>query len=134
MIQQIDNALFINEILQLADNIPDMQVKALEKMLIDGITSKNAKILVQKIDGKITSFVYAAMMEYCGEDVILIPVCYINPSDKYIGHEFMTRLNRWAEEVGFKSLIMITRRNPVGFERKYKFKSIATVLKREVQS
>lgn len=132
MIQQIDNALFINEILELAANIPDMQVKALEKMLIEGVTSKNAKILVQKIYGKIRSFIYASIVVFDGADVVFIQTCYCDPDDKYIGWEFMTKMREWAKERGIKRLVMMTKRNPKAWERRFHFKHEYNLMTRSV--
>ena len=132
MIQEVRNPLLLPDILKLAEFVPDTPIAALEKMLINGMSSKDAKIIIHKKYDTVTSFIYASIEEFRGQDSIFIQSCYITPENDNIGHEFLARMRTWAKERGIKNLIMITRRSHEGFERKYHFKPVSTIMQREV--
>ena len=132
MISEVKNPLLLPDIMKLAEFVPDTPIKALEKMLINGMTSKDAKIIIHKKHDTVTSFIYASIEHFHGENVVFVQSCYITPENVNIGHEFLARLRAWAQEQGLKRLVMMTPRSYKGFERKYHFKPTFTVMTREV--
>ena len=136
MIREIDNPLLLNKILELAKNIPDTPLPTLEKMLIEALTSKEAKIFIDEKNNEIRGFIYASVEQWQGEDVVFIQFTVIKPiqEERYIGFEFITKMKLWAKEKGIKSIITVVKRNPKPFMRKYHFINEGTVLKMDVNN
>ena len=134
MIIQINNPLFIPKIIDLAKSIPDTNVPALEKMLIDALTSKKAKIYVAEKDNEVIGFIFGSVEEIDGEDCVFIQSTYIRPDkeERYIGFEFMTKMRLFAQENKIKYIYMLTKRNPKPYIKKYHFSFAYTMLRREV--
>ncbi len=132
MIQQVDSIILIPKILRLAKSIPDIKEKVLEKMLIDGINDAGSKILVDKKDNGIRGFMFASIEGFRGEDVVFIQATYVDPKYPNICQELITQLNHWAQEKDIRSLVAITSRNTKAIMRKYKFKHVSSIMKREV--
>ena len=132
MIQTIDNPILIPQILPLAEHIPDTNIEALERMLIEGVNSPNSKILIDKKDDDIRAFLYASIEGFRGEDVVFIQACYVSPQALNVGYELLTRIRQWAKEKKIKTLVMMTPRHLKAWAKKYRFKLVSHVLKREV--
>lgn len=139
MILQLTTPIFLTRILDLAREVPDVPYEVLSKMILQGINDKDSIIYIDEKDGVVNGFIYASKERWNGEDVCFIQFCVIHPNndydfsnEKYIGFEFMTKMKLWAKEKGLKSLVMVTKRNPKIYERKYQFKQDGFILKRSV--
>lgn len=131
MVRTIDNPLLIPKILDLAKNIGGTDLKTLEKMLIEGLTSKKSKILISEKNGEVCGFMYASIEEFEGEDVVFIQSAYNKPDseERYTVFEFITKLRLWAKENNIRWIYTMTRRNIKPFIRKYKFQFYTNVLR-----
>jgi len=63
---------------------------------------------------------------------VFISFVYIEP-DTDCGQELLDKCEQWAESIGVKKLMFYTKRNYRGFERKYKFKLLRTVMVKELK-
>ncbi len=118
----IDNVLLIPPILALAEKIGDIPLKALERMLTEGVKSPNTKILIEKKENDVRGFLYASIEGFRGEDVIFIQATYIRPEFPIIGYNLLVELKRWARERKIEKLVMITTRQSKAWRKKYRFK------------
>jgi len=139
MILQITTPIFMTRILDLAREVPDVPYDVLNKMILAGINDKDSIIYIDEKEGIVNGFIYASKERWNGEDVCFIQFCVIKPNkdfddtnEKYIGYEFMNKMRLWAKEKELKNLIMVTKRNPKLYERKYQFKQDGVILKRSV--
>ena len=131
MIQIIDNPILLYQILDLAKEIPDTPIDVLEKMLLKGIGSPDARIVVDKKDDKIRGFMFSTIEIFQGDDVVFVQSCYVSPKAPHTFHDLVANINAWAKERFIKNIICMTQR-PEAFARKYKFKILTHIVKREV--
>lgn len=131
MIQVIDNPILLFQILDMAKEIPDTPIDVLEKMLLEGIGSKDARIVIDKKDNTIRGFIFGTIEKFQGEDVVFVQSCYVSPKAPNTFHDLVANVNAWAKEKFIKSILCMTHR-PEAFARKYKFKVLTHVVKREV--
>jgi len=139
MILQLTSPIFMTQILDLAREVPDVPIETLNKMILSGLNDKDSIIYIDEKDGLVNGFIYASKEKWNGEEVCFIQFCVIKTNteysmsnDKYIGFEFMTKMRLWAKEKGLANLVMVTKRNPKLYERKYQFRQDGFVLKRGV--
>jgi len=131
MIQIIDNPILLYQIIDLAKEIPDTPIDVLENMLLKGIGSKDARIVVDKKDDIVRGFIFGSIERFQGEDVVFVQSCYVRPEAAHTFHDLVANVNAWAKERFIKSIICMTQR-PEAFARKYKFTILTHVVKREV--
>jgi len=131
MIQVIDNPILLYQILDLAKEIPDTPIDVLENMLLKGIGSPDARIVVDKKDEHLRGFMFGSIERFQGEDVVFVQSCYVSPKAPNTFHDLVANMNAWAKDRFIKSIICMTQR-PEAFARKYKFKILTHVVKREV--
>lgn len=135
MVKEINNVLLIPQVLELAKNIPDTPLPVLEKMLIDALTSKKAKILVsENRQGELTGFMFASIEQMEGEDCVFIQTTYIKPDrdDKYTGWGLLNKMRLFGKDNNINLMYMMTPRNPKPFIRKYGFQFYTTVLRQKI--
>ena len=134
MIRQIDNPLLLNRILDLAKNIPDTNIMVLEKMLIEALTSKKAKIYIAERNNEVVGFIYGSIETIDGNDCVFIQSTYIKPDneERNTGFEFLNRIKSFAKDNDVRNIYILTKRNAKAFERRYHFKYAYTMLKQEV--
>jgi hypothetical protein len=131
MIQIIDNPILLYQILDLAKEIPDTPIDVLENMLLQGIGSPDARIVVDKKGDEVRGFMFGSIERFQGENVVYIQSCYVSPKAPHAFHELYANINTWAKEKFIKTVIAMTQR-PEAFARKYKFTILTHVVKREV--
>lgn len=134
MIYELKNPLIINRLLEMAKTIPDLPLLALEKMLIGGIASPNAKIFVEEKDDEVRGFIFASIEGFDGQDSCFVQVCAVKleQENKYIVFELLSKIKLWAKEKNLEYIYFITKR-PKGFEKKYHFDYYGTVLRKKVE-
>jgi hypothetical protein len=134
MIVEVTNPLQIPAVCRLAHNIPDVPVDKMRSILIEAMSKDIAKILLAKKDGKMLGFIFAMITEFDGEDVAFVQTCYISPEAKSVGKEMLSIIDKWGKEKKVKDILMITKRNPKAYERKYGFTLESYVMKRSVSN
>ncbi len=92
------------------------------------INNESCIILLDQKDDKVNGFVYASVEEFNGEDVCFIHCCVVIPEMKYTVHDFIARLRKWSAEKGLKIMIMSTDKHEKGFEKKYGFRYVSTLM------
>ena len=134
MISEITNPLLINRILELARIVPDTPIDKLKKMLIEGLTSKQAKIFIDEKNGEVRGFIFATVEQMEGEDCVFIQFCVIKPikEERYIGFELLLKIRLWVKDLGLKYIYTMTPRSSKPFIRKYGFKFYTNVLRLRV--
>lgn len=135
MVYELTNSLLINRLLEMAKVVPDVNVKTLEKMLVEAITSKLSKIFVEEKGDEIRGFLLASVEELDGEDVIFIQFCVIKPmsqKENNVGFELLNRVRLWGRDLGINYIYAITKRSPKGYIRKYGFEYYANLLRKKI--
>lgn len=131
MISQLREKQAIEPIFKMVIDRGDLfniQKEKLLKYLEDAIKNETSIILLDEKDNKVDGFVFASVEEYDGEDVCFIHTCIVAKDKKYTVHDFIARLRKWSREKGIKTLIMSTNKHEKGFERKYGFKYLSTLM------
>lgn len=95
------------------------------------LNQKDTKAYIDNRDGEIFGFIYASIVEFCGEKCVFIQFCVLKniPEEKYIGFELLTKMKLFAQENGCQSIYFATSRDPKAWERKYHFVFHSTILK-----
>ena len=106
----------------------DIQKDKLRDYLEDAIKNDSSIVLLDEKDNRIDGFVFASVEEFNGDDVCFIHVCIVAKEKKYTVHDFIGRLRAWSNERGLKTMIMSTNKHEKGFERKYGFKYLSTLM------
>lgn len=134
MIYQLTNPLLIPKLLEMAKAVPDTPLDKLEKMLIEAMTSKQAKIFVDEKNNEIRGFIFGSVENLEGEDCIFIQFCIVKPikEERHIGFELLLKMRLWGKELGLNYIYTITDRNPKGYIRKYGFEHYANVLRKKI--
>lgn len=134
MVYTTSNPFLIPKLIEMARQVPNTNIKALEKMLIEGMTSKDSNIIIDEKDDDVRGFIFATIESMEGEDCVFIQFCVIKPQEeeRYIGFELLNKIRLWGKERGLKYLYMMTDRNWKPFARKYKFSPHMMVLKRKI--
>lgn len=119
----------------MAKTIPDLPIDELEKMLVGGISSPNAKIFVEEKGEEIRGFMFTSIEGFDGKDSCFVQVCAIKPiaEENHIVFELLNKVKLWAKENKLEYIYFITKRNTKGFERKYHFNYYGTVLRKKVE-
>ena len=131
MIIQLREEWAIEPVFQMVIDRADLfniQKDKLRKYLESAIENDSSIILLDEKDEKIDGFVFASVEEFNGEDVCFIHTCIVAKGKKYTVHDFIARLRKWSKEKGIKTLIMSTNKHEKGFERKYGFKYLSTLM------
>ncbi len=134
MIYPTTNPLIIPKLVELAKVIPDLPGQVLDKLLIEAIVSKDAKIYVDEKDDDVRGFIFATIADFDGQPSCFVQVCVVKPvrDERYICFELLTKVKLWAKENKLEYIYFITRRDPKGFEKKYHFDYYGTVLRQKV--
>jgi len=120
----------IEVITESSENIEGMTKEALKMMLIRNMCSNDKFVMYEIEGGKLKAFMFATIEGLDGQLVAFIQACY---SEKEGSVQVMLdKLINWSVDRGIKKLMFMTKRNPKGFERKYKFNQTYTVLQREI--
>ena len=106
----------------------DIQKEKLRSYLEDAIKNESSIVLLDEKDNRVDGFVFASVEEFNGEDVCFIHSCIVSPEKKYTVHDFIARLRKWSSEKGIKTMIMSTNKQEKGFERKYGFRYLSTLM------
>ena len=134
MIYETSSPLLIPKLLELAELVPNLPIPELEKILINGISSPNSKILIEEKDDEVRGFLFASIESFDGQDCCFVQVCAVKPTcETNIVPELVHRIKLWAKEKQVEYLYFMTRRNSKGFERKYHFDFYGTVLRKKVE-
>jgi hypothetical protein len=134
MILKLDNPLVIPKILELSKLVPDVKYEVLKGLLIPAVNDPDSAIYYDDKDGVINGFIFCSKLGWDGKDVCFIQFAVNRPSreEKYIGFELLTKVRLWARDKGLKEMVASVRRDPKGFERRYKFVLDSYLLKRMV--
>lgn len=134
MIYQLTNALLIPKVMGLVREYPEFNDRALEPMLIEAIGRKDARIFVDEKEGVVNGFILATSEFFEGEDSSFIQACIVRPNlnEKNVCNELLSQVRKWCREHGLKTMYFMTPRSHRAYQRKYKFRFHAVVLKRSV--
>lgn len=119
----------IEQVLKLAENIPDTPINVLRTRLCNDL--KQRLIVSKEEDGVVKGYAYATIEYFDGEAVVFIQSTYVTPGHD-IGGEFMEEMLKWARETNCKWIYMLTKRKEEPITRKYGFESVGTIMKKEV--
>ena len=93
----------------------------------------NKKLLTVDEYDVIKGYLYASIERFDGARVVFIQSCYIDSkADKYAGMDLLKAIEEWALEKDCKWIYMLTKRDHKPFKRKYKFKEVGTVMRKEI--
>jgi hypothetical protein len=132
MIIKVTSPYMLSQVMDIAEHLEGTPLAALEKMLLEGIRDPKSHIIIEKKNDEVRGFLYASIEGFRGELVAFIQSCYISPKAPNIGFEILTSVRNWAKDNKIEKMVMITPRSWKGFERKYKFKAVSTVMTKEV--
>ena len=135
MIYALTNALLIPKLLSLASRVEGTDLITLEKIIVNQIGREDARVFVYEKDREFRGFIFATVEVFEGEDSVFIQFCVVESSANEPGgvcNELLSKVRKWADERGVRFLYFMTRRNPEGFKRRYKFRHYAKVTKSNV--
>ncbi len=133
MIQEIQSPLLLNQILRMAEKVPGTPMETLRQKLIQGMRRNDAKVYIYEKNGEVMGFIFSTVEEYNGEDAVWIQFCVTQESaGPNITQELLGRVKSWGKELGFKDMYFVTQRSPKAFERKYKFTTAGTLMRRGI--
>lgn len=120
----------INQVINNAGDIIDLDRNELKRMVLGSMFNDEKFIMADVDEGKMKAFLFATIEVLNGEDVCYIQSC----SSKKQGsvQEMLDKLIVWAKQRGLKRLVFMTQRNPLAWQRKYKFNQTSFVMQREI--
>lgn len=133
MIQEMQSPLLLNQILKMAEKVPGTPIEVLRNKLINGMRRNDAKVYLYEKDGEVIGFIFATSEEYNGEDAVWIQFCVTQESaSPSVTQELLGRVKNWGKELGFKDMYFVTERSAKAFERRYKFTTAGTLMRRGI--
>jgi len=133
VIYEITEPLLLEPIIKAIEDLGITSQAIAKKIILEEFQNPGRLLLVEEIKDKVTGVYFHILSEYNGENVIFIVYAGAYPDRKNAIFEFLARAKKRAKEMEITKMIFITRRNPKGFARKYKFKPIETVLEYRIK-
>lgn len=120
----------IEKVISTADNIEGLDRSALKVMMIRNLCTTKKFIMVDIDNDKVTSFMFATIESLDGQDVCFIQACA--SSKEGMVQVILDNLIKWSKNAGLKKVVFMTKRNPLAWERKYKFNKSYSVMERSI--
>jgi len=120
----------INTIINQSGRIQGVNRETLKQMLVGSMFNDDKFLLSDIEDGKMRAFLFATVERLDGEDVVFIQACHSDKDGTV--QTILDKLIFWAKDLGIKKLVFMTKRNPLAWQRKYKFCKTYSVMERSI--
>lgn len=130
MVQNVLDIETIDKIVNSSSKIEGLDRNTLKRMILGSLFNDQKFMMADIEDGQMRAFLFATIEVLDGEDVCFIQACN---SDKAGSVQIiLDKLIAWCVGLGLKRMVFMTKRNPLAWERKYKFSRKYHVMERVI--